>query len=95
MRGQNTMAHITTNEHLQEQIFADKVRRARETPIVEKILEGPRLFDMNAEIIKGAIRSQFPGSSEEQMNHEYFRRLQIARTIDDAGMFRDVGMIDE
>ena len=89
------MAHTTTDQSLKDQIFADKVRRARETPIVQKILEGPRLFDMNAEIIKGAIRSQFPGYSDEQINHEYFRRLQIARTIDDAGMFRDVGMIDE
>lgn len=89
------MAHATRNEQLQEQIFADKVRRARETPIEEKILEGPRLFDLNAEIIKGAIRSQFPGYSEEQINCEYFRRLQIARSIDDAGVFRDVGLIDE
>ena len=89
------MAHTNTDQSLKDQIFADKVRRARETPIVQKILEGPRLFDMNAEIIKGAIRSQFPGYSDEQINHEYFRRLQIARTIDDAGMFRDVGLIDE
>ena len=89
------MAHTNTDQSLKDQIFADKVRRARETPIEQKILEGPRLFDMNAEIIKGAIRSQFPGYSDEQINHEYFRRLQIARTIDDAGMFRDVGLIDE
>ena len=89
------MAHTNTDQSLKDQIFAAKVRRARETPIEQKILEGPRLFDINAEIIKGAIRSQFPGYSEEQINHEYFRRLQIARLIDDAGMFRDVGLIDE
>lgn len=89
------MANTTTDQSLKAQIFADKVRRARETPIEQKILEGPRLFDLNAEIIKGAIRSQFPGYSDEQFKREYFRRLEIARVIDDAGFFRDVGLIDE
>ena len=89
------MKHIPADEQLQKLIFADKIRRARETPIDERLVEGARLFDINAEIMKGAIRSQFPGFSSEQIELEYIRRLQIARMIDEAGIFRDVGLIDE
>ena len=89
------MTHSSAHEQLQELIFADKIRRARETPIEERLVEGARLFDINAEIMKGAIRSQFPDFSSEQIELEYTRRLQIARMIDEAGIFRDVGLIDE
>ena len=89
------MKHSPADEELQELIFADKIRRARETPIEERLIEGARLFDINAEIMKGAIQSQFPEFSSEQIELEYFRRLQIARMIVEAGFFRDVGFIDE
>ena len=84
------------SEHLLiDALFADKVGRARTTPAEEKLADGPRLFDLNCQIIKGAIRSQFPAFSNEQIEQEYCRRLQIARAIDEAGIYRDVGLIDE
>ena len=84
------------SEHLLiDALFADKVGRARTTPAEEKLADGPRLFDLNCQLIKGAIRSQFPEFSGEQIEIEYNRRLQIARAIDEAGIYRDVGLIDE
>ena len=89
------MSKDTTITQQLDLIFADKVRRARATPAEEKLADGPRLFDLNCQIIKGAIRSQFGAFSDEQIEQEYYRRLQIARAIDEAGIYRDVGPIDE
>ena len=89
------MSDTNNEQPLIDSVFRDKVRRARETPMEERILDGPRLFDLNCQIIKGAIRSLFPAFSDEQVEQEYFRRLQIARAIDSAGIYRDVGLIDE
>lgn len=89
------MSEPCSEQLLIDALFADKVRRARATPVEERLADGPRLFDLNCKIIKGAIRSQFPEFSEEQIEQEYFRRLQIAHAIDEAGIYRDVGLIDE
>ena len=78
-----------------DSIFRDKVLRARQTPMEDRFLDGPRLFDLNCQMICGAISSQFPEFSTEQVKQEYFRRLQIARLLDSVGIFRNTGFIDE
>jgi hypothetical protein len=89
------MSDSIPEDSLIDELFADKVRRAREMPREDKLVEGPRLFDLNCQLMKGAIRSQFPQLSDEQVEKEYDRRLQIARAIDSARIYRDVGLIDE
>ena len=89
------MSNDTTVRQQMNSIFADKVRRARATPSEQKLADGPQLFDMNSQVIKAAIRSQFPELSDEQVEQEYGLRLQIARVIDSAGIYRDAGLIDE
>ena len=89
------MSGDTPNLQQMNSIFADKVCRARATPIEQKLAEGPQLFDLNCQVIKAAIRSQFPEFSDEQVEQEYGRRLQISRVIDSAGIYRDAGLIDE
>ena len=76
-------------------IFVDKVRRARQTPMDQKMLDGPRLFDVNCQIMRSGIRAQFPEFDEAQVEKEFERRLAIARRIDDAGIYRNVGTADE
>jgi hypothetical protein len=89
--GENADASKT----LMNAIFIDKVRRARQTPMSEKILDGPRLFDLNCQIMRSGIRSQFPEFNEQQVEQELRRRLAIARKIDDAGIYTDAGVWDE
>ena len=89
------MTDNTPDRILIDAIFRDKVLRARQTPMQDRFLDGPKLFDLNGQMICGAIRSQFPEFSNEQVKQEYFRRLQIARMIDSGGMFRSAGWIDE
>jgi hypothetical protein len=89
------MPDTIADQSLINLVFRDKVLRARQTPMEERFLDGPRLYDLNCQIICGAISSQFPEFSNEQVKQEYSRRLQIARSIDSAGIFRDAGFTDE
>ena len=82
-------------KELMDAIFIDKVRRARQTPMDQKMLDGPRLFDLNCQIMRSGIRTQFPEFDDEQVEQEFERRLAIARRIDDAGIYRNVGTGDE
>jgi hypothetical protein len=79
-----------SSKALMDAIFRDKVRRARQTPMDQKMLDGPRLFDMNCQIMRSGIRAQHPEFDEAQVEKELRRRLAIARRIDDAGIYRNV-----
>ena len=80
---------------LQDAIFLSKVARARQTPMSQKIADGPLLFDQNIEIMRAGIRADHPEFSPEQVEKEISRRLKIARMIDEADIYQDAGTIDE
>lgn len=80
---------------LQDAIFLSKVARARRTPIGEKIMEGPRLFDLACQRMRDGIRHEFPDFGDHQVEQELRRRLRIKRKIDEQGFYKDAGTIDE
>ena len=84
----------TSSKALMDAIFLDKVRRARQTPMDQKMLDGPRLFDLNCQIMRSGIRAQFPDFDEERVEKELRRRLAIQRRIDEAGIYRNVDETD-
>lgn len=75
---------------LMDSIFIEKIRRARQTPMDEKILDGARLFDMNCRIARDGIRSRFPEFNDEQVEHELDRQLAVARRIADGNIYRSI-----
>ncbi len=90
------MSHIDDDtKRLMDEIFVDKVLRARRRSIGEKILDGPRLFEDGCKLMRSGIRWQFPEYADEQVEAELRRRLSIRRRIDEAGIYRDVGVLDE
>ena len=80
---------------LQDAIFLSKVARARRTPIGEKIMEGPRLFDLTCQRMRDGIQHEFPDFDEQQVEQELRQRLRIKRRIDEQGFYQDAGTIDE
>lgn len=82
-------------QRLMDEIYISKVLRAQRRSISEKILDGPRLFDECCQVMRGGIRSQFPEFTDEEVEKELRRRLKIRRQIDEAGIYRNVGAIDE
>lgn len=82
-------------KRLMDEIFIDKVLRARRRTIGEKMLDGPRLFETACQVMRSGIRWQFPDFNDEQIEAELRRRLAIRRRIDEAGIYQNVGMLDE
>lgn len=75
--------------------YTAKVLEARRTPIGEKILAGPRLFDIRCEQARQLIRAKSPDFSDEQVEEELSRWLKREREEDEAGIYQDAGMLDE
>jgi hypothetical protein len=68
-------------KQLADEIYRDRVRRARQMTVAEKILAGPRLFDMACEIMRGGIRMQFPEADARRVEEILRERLAIARRL--------------
>ena len=60
-------------KQLQDAVFLSKVRKARKQSIGEKLLEGPRLFDVACQRMRVGIRHQFPDDDDDQCCRSYCR----------------------
>ena len=64
---------------LADELYRERVLRARQTLPEEKILAGQQLFDYACEITLAGIRNQFPGQTEEQNREILRQRLAMRR----------------
>jgi len=64
---------------LAEELYRERVIRARNMPPEEKILAGQRLFEAACRITLAGIRNQFPGKSEEEYRQILRERLAWRR----------------
>jgi hypothetical protein len=69
-------------KQLIDDIFRERVLRARRTPPEEKLLDGPRLFDRSCRIMKDGIRDQFPNADEQRVHQILLQRLAILRRLE-------------
>ncbi len=67
---------------LADSIYWDRVRRAREQSSVEKLLDGPRLFDFACRISRDGIRHQHPEADEAEVERLLRERLALGRQIE-------------
>jgi hypothetical protein len=78
-------------QELVDAIFREKVLRARATPPEEKLLDGPRLFDIACRRMADGIRSQYPNADEKQVREILLQRLDIVRRLEEpASLYRPV-----
>jgi len=61
---------------LADELFLERVLRARATPPEEKFLSGEALFEFASSITLAGIRHQNPGFSEADCRRELNRRLE-------------------
>jgi len=66
-----------------DSIYADKVRRARSTPIEQKLEAGPMLFEFAHEATRAGIRAQFPNASPEEVESKLKQRLALAVRLEE------------
>ena len=70
-------------QELSDSNYAEKVMRARSTPIEEKLLDGPRLFVFACEGVRAGIRAQVPDASGEEIERLLRRRLELIGQLEE------------
>ena len=70
-------------KELIDAIYRERVHRARRTPPEEKLLDGPRLFEMACRITMDGIRMQHPDADEAQIRDILAQRLALRRRLED------------
>jgi hypothetical protein len=65
-----------------DDIFREKVLRARRTSPEEKLLDGPRLFDLACRIMMDGIRHQHPEADEQQVREILKQRLELLERLE-------------
>lgn len=72
---------------LADDIFRDRVLRARRRSPDERIGLGLRLFDEACGRALSAIRGQHPEFTEAECRRELARRIEISRRLDEEGLY--------
>jgi hypothetical protein len=65
------------------ELLMDKVESARRMSFEDKLLAGPRLFDMVCQVMCDGIRMQFPTADEAEVRRMLRERLAVNRRLED------------
>ena len=71
-------------KELADDIYRDRVLRARATPPAEKFFGGPQLFERACRIMVCGIRHQFPNADDLEVDQILTQRLQLLRRLEGA-----------
>jgi hypothetical protein len=74
--------HMQPTRDLADSIYLERVARARETPLEEKLMAGPRLFAFGCETMRMGIRLQNPSASAEEVERLLRQRFDLARKLE-------------
>ena len=72
---------MDSTKELIDDVYRERVLRARRTPIAQKILAGADLFDSACDITLAGIRNQFSGADEARAQAIPRERLVLARRL--------------
>lgn len=70
------------SKELIDQLYRERVLRARAMPPEEKVALGLRLFDRSCRIMADGIRDEFPDADEERVQEILRARLALARRLE-------------
>ena len=71
-------------QELIDELYRERVLRARATPPEEKLLDGARLFDLACRVMADGIRNQFPDADAERVQQLIRERLDLLRRLEGA-----------
>lgn len=71
-------------KELADELFRERILRARRTPPEEKFLAGARLFDRNCRIMADGIRHEFPDADEQRVREILVQRIELLRRLEDS-----------
>ena len=67
-----------------DDIYLEKVMRARAAPMAEKILDGPRLYAYACEAVRAGVLSQNPEATPEELRVLIQKRFERIRQLENA-----------
>jgi hypothetical protein len=67
---------------LADELYRERVLRARRRSPEERILDGPRLFDYACAITLSGLRHEMPNATEAELRLALRRRLELADRLD-------------
>lgn len=70
------------SKELLDAIYRDRVLHARAMPLEEKLLAGPRLFEMACRITRDGIRYQFPGADDRKVEEILAARIALRTQLE-------------
>ena len=68
---------------LADDIYRERVLRARATPPEQKLVDGPQIFERVCRIMADGIRHQFPDADAARVDEILAQRLQLARRLEE------------
>lgn len=75
---------------MMDEIFREKVLRARATSPAKRFLEGFDLLETGLSLMRDGVRAQHPEFTSEQVDTEISRRFALVRKIEERGIYRPV-----
>ena len=69
-------------KELADDIYRERVLRARRTPIEQKISAGGELFESVCEMMAAGLRHENPGADEATIQELLRRRLALVRRLE-------------
>ena len=70
-------------KELIDELYRERVLRARAMSPQDKLLAGPRLFDFACRVTADGIRARFPEADEEEVQKILRERLALARRLEE------------
>jgi hypothetical protein len=80
----NWRINVQPTRQLIDELYAEKVRRARATPIEKKLEAGPMLYEFAHEAARAGIRAQFPNITPQEVEAKLQQRLALAARLEEA-----------
>jgi hypothetical protein len=70
-------------KELVDEMYRDRVERARRTPPADKVVGSLDQFEITTKIMVAGIRSQFPDADEHRVQEILRERLALSRRLED------------
>lgn len=74
-------------QELADAIYREKVLRARKTPDLTKMSDGPNLFADSLERMRAGLRSEFPAANSAEIEVKLRKQLDRLSRLHDHGIY--------
>lgn len=75
---------VQPTQELIDEIYRERVLRARRTPLEQKLLAGPQLFARACRLMEDGIRNEYPDADPQRVRELLVERLNLLQRLEEA-----------